>query len=236
MVNNYWLVVWNMNFMDDFSIYWECHHPNWRTPSFFRGVGFKPPTILGCPPFFVSTPQIWVMIFQRWWQSLALPRWCFCGSAAQRQPWNPVVKWRCYDLEVNVATWHHAAFSLPVRNSNFYFIFQVFEVQVKFFGRVLFPFHATWTWKVGNCKQCPFHVHYVSIFLWSKLCCLVHIFSTFFQPFFKQVWDDDLLFLVVFRHLNHQMMEHLLRRHPLTISERYNQLPHGCRGAGGYIT
>ena len=21
-----------------FSIYWECHHPNWRTPSFFRGV------------------------------------------------------------------------------------------------------------------------------------------------------------------------------------------------------
>ena len=20
-----------------FSIYWECHHPNWRTPSFFRG-------------------------------------------------------------------------------------------------------------------------------------------------------------------------------------------------------
>ena len=25
-----------------FSI-WECHHPNWRTPSFFRGVG-QPPT------------------------------------------------------------------------------------------------------------------------------------------------------------------------------------------------
>ena len=22
-----------------FSIYWECHHPNWRSPSFFRGVG-----------------------------------------------------------------------------------------------------------------------------------------------------------------------------------------------------
>ena len=20
------------------SIYWECHHPNWRSPSFFRGV------------------------------------------------------------------------------------------------------------------------------------------------------------------------------------------------------
>ena len=25
-----------------FSIYWECHHPNWRTPSFFRGVGIPP--------------------------------------------------------------------------------------------------------------------------------------------------------------------------------------------------
>ena len=21
-----------------FPIYWECHHPNWRTPSFFRGI------------------------------------------------------------------------------------------------------------------------------------------------------------------------------------------------------
>ena len=24
------------------QIYWECHHPNWRTPSFFRGVGIPP--------------------------------------------------------------------------------------------------------------------------------------------------------------------------------------------------
>ena len=30
----YWLVVWNMNFIVPFS--WECHHPNWRTPSFFQ--------------------------------------------------------------------------------------------------------------------------------------------------------------------------------------------------------
>ena len=32
----YWLVVWNMFY---FSIYWECHHPNWRTHSiiFQRG-------------------------------------------------------------------------------------------------------------------------------------------------------------------------------------------------------
>ena len=26
-----------------FVIYWEFHHPNWRTPSFFRGVA-QPPT------------------------------------------------------------------------------------------------------------------------------------------------------------------------------------------------
>ena len=34
-----WLVVWNMNFMVPFS--WECHHPNWRSPSFFREVGLN---------------------------------------------------------------------------------------------------------------------------------------------------------------------------------------------------
>ena len=31
---------WNMNFY--FSIYWECHHPNWRTLIFFRGVYHQP--------------------------------------------------------------------------------------------------------------------------------------------------------------------------------------------------
>ena len=41
-----WLVIWNMlehDFLWLSIIYWECHHPNWRTPSFFRGVG-QPPT------------------------------------------------------------------------------------------------------------------------------------------------------------------------------------------------
>ena len=37
---NIWSVVWNMFY---FFIYWEFHHPNWRSPSFFRGVG-QPPT------------------------------------------------------------------------------------------------------------------------------------------------------------------------------------------------
>ena len=36
-IDHIWLVVWNMAFIFPFS--WEFHHPNWRTPSFFRGVG-----------------------------------------------------------------------------------------------------------------------------------------------------------------------------------------------------
>jgi hypothetical protein len=37
-----WLVVWNMNGLWLSHIDWECHHPNWRTPSFFRRVGIPP--------------------------------------------------------------------------------------------------------------------------------------------------------------------------------------------------
>ena len=34
---------WFGPWMDyDFPFSWECHHPNWRTPSFFRGVGIPP--------------------------------------------------------------------------------------------------------------------------------------------------------------------------------------------------
>ena len=36
----YWLVVWNIFY---FPIYWECHHPNWRS---YFSEGFKPPTSL----------------------------------------------------------------------------------------------------------------------------------------------------------------------------------------------
>ena len=36
MVINDWMVVWNI-----FPFSWECHHPNWRSPSFFRGVGWN---------------------------------------------------------------------------------------------------------------------------------------------------------------------------------------------------
>jgi len=37
----WWLEPWNFEWLP-FS--WECHHPKWRSPSFFRGVGLKPPT------------------------------------------------------------------------------------------------------------------------------------------------------------------------------------------------
>ena len=36
-----WYSGWCFGTMEfyDFPFSWECHHPNWRTPSFFRGVG-----------------------------------------------------------------------------------------------------------------------------------------------------------------------------------------------------
>ena len=43
--STYIKLVGGLEHMDYFSIYWECHHPNWRSPSFFRGVGFPPTSI-----------------------------------------------------------------------------------------------------------------------------------------------------------------------------------------------
>ena len=37
-----WLVVWNIFY---FSIYWEFHHPNWRTHIFQRGWNHQPAII-----------------------------------------------------------------------------------------------------------------------------------------------------------------------------------------------
>ena len=48
-----WLVVWNMKFIFPiFPFSWEFHHPNWRTPSFFRGVGWyhQPVFVRGWQP------------------------------------------------------------------------------------------------------------------------------------------------------------------------------------------
>ena len=37
--------------LEHVSIYWECHNPNWRSPSFFRGVGLnhQPVMIINIP-------------------------------------------------------------------------------------------------------------------------------------------------------------------------------------------
>ena len=51
-----WSVVWNHGILW-LSIYWECHHPNWRTPSFFRGVG-QPPTSNGLIMSAIDTVQL----------------------------------------------------------------------------------------------------------------------------------------------------------------------------------
>jgi hypothetical protein len=51
-----WLVVWNMIF----SICWECHHPNWRSPSFFRGVGINTTNQM------VIKGYIWLLIMVFW--------------------------------------------------------------------------------------------------------------------------------------------------------------------------
>ena len=61
----YWLVVWNIFY---FSIYWECHHPNWRSPSFFRGVGIPPtrlyhfldPKLCGFIPWSNACNTLWL--------------------------------------------------------------------------------------------------------------------------------------------------------------------------------
>ena len=42
-----WLVVW-LPFFVFSQKYWVSNHPNWRTPSFFRGVGIQPPTRNQC--------------------------------------------------------------------------------------------------------------------------------------------------------------------------------------------
>ena len=41
----FWLVVTGTWMDYDFPFSWEFHHPSWRTPSFFRGVGIPPTRI-----------------------------------------------------------------------------------------------------------------------------------------------------------------------------------------------
>ena len=173
------------------------------TPSFFRGVGFKPPTsyvffcILGCPPFFVSTPQILGHDKNGDGNPWNCPGGASAGGPADRTTptMKPRRKMEVLFLEVNVATWHHAAFSLPVRNSNFYFIFQVFEVTRWFFSE---EFYFLSMPPEPENLEIVSNVHSMSItfrYFFGQSYVAWCLFSTFFQPFFqpvvKQMWDDD---------------------------------------------
>ena len=61
----------------DFFIYWEFHHPNRRTPSFFRGVG-QPPTRFSWMIYWFTYEQRW---FSKAWPQkfYALKTSCITG-------------------------------------------------------------------------------------------------------------------------------------------------------------
>ena len=92
-----WLVVWNHGILW-LSIYWECHHPNWRTPSFFRGVG-QPPTSNGLIMSAIDTVQLrmndmlrWYIdiydkLFSKWWKiPCHQQQWFFKSTLANLPP------------------------------------------------------------------------------------------------------------------------------------------------------
>ena len=101
-----------------FSIYWEFHHPNWRTPSFFRGVGI-PPTSgwSGWNPTNLSRSSLPPHIALDWSQGESEPEtmvsipWNSVDQihlfAAEKSPWsrNPSHKkcWPWYTHQFEIA-------------------------------------------------------------------------------------------------------------------------------------
>ena len=55
---NYWLVVWNMNFIAPFG--WESHHPNWQSHIFQRGSNHQTDYYLQQPDNPDGLPYLWV--------------------------------------------------------------------------------------------------------------------------------------------------------------------------------
>ena len=64
----WWLEPWNFEWL---SIYWECHHPNWRSPSFFRGIEIT--NQLWCSHIFCFTKKSPPSVC---WEQL-----CLCGQS-----------------------------------------------------------------------------------------------------------------------------------------------------------
>ena len=52
-----------------FPFSWECHPPNWRSPSFFRGVGWNhQPVIIGDTYMYILSIVIMICIYMiLWW-------------------------------------------------------------------------------------------------------------------------------------------------------------------------
>ena len=52
-----------------FPSYWECHHPNWRTPSIFQRGSLKPPTScsfndnLSISPWMIMYDHVYIYIY-----------------------------------------------------------------------------------------------------------------------------------------------------------------------------
>ena len=67
----HWLVVWNIFY---FSVYWECHHPNWRTHIFQRGLVNHQPDHYG---------HTFCRKWRRTWNCYTLR--CHWSSSATRQ-------------------------------------------------------------------------------------------------------------------------------------------------------
>ena len=91
-----WLVVWNYGILW-LSIYWECHHPNWRTHIFQRG-GEKPPTSKMVVP-------------QNSWLIIEKPRikWMIWGySYFRTPPYLQVQLWPTYSYKWLKMGWHNS--------------------------------------------------------------------------------------------------------------------------------
>ena len=62
-----WLVAWSISYFSIYvSIYWEFHHPNWRTHIFQRGGEKAPSRCWSCAlPYFVTSPRKDVTFIQK---------------------------------------------------------------------------------------------------------------------------------------------------------------------------
>ena len=104
---NVWLVVWNMNVIFP---YIGNNHPNWRTPSFFRGVGI--------PPIRITVDKTWIRSGINPWRSVLstyissykwncpLQWWTFSGSGIPGiYGWSSLALWNPFFCRPLLVFW-----------------------------------------------------------------------------------------------------------------------------------